>query len=375
MAATLITGTAFGNTNTRIAFSSVLHRESKDKMWLTKRGMISRDTGGEGAFERSGGLPIRSVEALNNRRAQEVRIGMMNQLTTNRTQATGVRSLGVATYGSAAANLMSGSEETAALRGCTVYVEQSKHATSTVTPEIQDLRTEFKVTAQLGGLLTDWMAQEDEENHLDAFYDGYSGHVVGGVSSASAADPPAANLRYAGGAADDVSLGTTNRLTPAELRTMWGWLTTSNINPIRMPGMEDCYVLLVHPLNLIDLYGNSEFQTIYAQGADRGQDSNPIFGKAEVKYMNIYIHAYNRIRSVTGASNVRRCLLLGADAVAAGTTVRPRLVRRKEDDYEDVLGIGIKSIHGEARFDWAPVSGTTLNQAMAIWGIYTAAAA
>ena len=373
--ASLVTGTAIGNNLTRIGFSSVLHRESVNKLYFTKRNMIARDTGGESAFERQGGLPIRSVEALNNRRAQQVRVGMLNQLTTNRSAVTGARSPNVRTYGSASTNVMVDQEEAAALRNMAVWVEQSKHSTSTVTPEIQDLRTEFKVTAQFAGLLTDWMAAEDEENFLDAFYDQFSGHVVA-ASLASAADPPAANLQYAGGAADNASLTSTDRLSPAELVRMWTWLETNNINPIKVDG-EECYVLLVHPYVYADLFRNSEWIQTYRDAWQRAasKKDNPLFSSADAVYMNIYIHSFNRIRSITALPNVRRCLLLGADAVLHGMTVRPRLVRRKEDNYEDVYGIGIKSIHGESRCDFAPQSGATLNQAMAIWGLYTNAAA
>lgn len=367
--ASLVTGTAIGNNLTRIGFSSVLHRETQSKLYFTKRGMISTDTGGESAFDRRGGLPIRSVEALNNRRAQEVRIGMLNQLTRNRSAVTGTRSLNARTYGVTSSNTMEAQEETAAVRNCIIFVEQSKHATSTVTPEIQDLRTEFKITAQFAGLLTDWMAAEDEENFLDAFYDGYSGHVIASTL-ATAADPPVLNLQYGGGVADNAGLGTGDRLTPAELRRMWTWLETNNINPIRVNGMDDSYVLLVHPFNYVDLFGNAEWQNMQQYARDRGKD-NPLFSAADAVYMNIYIHVSNRIRAASTNANARRCLLLGADAVAHGMTVRPRLVKLKEDNYEDVLGLGIKSIHGERRFDFAPQSGATLWQGGAIWGLYT----
>ena len=369
--AALVTGTAIGNTLTRIGFSSILHRQTQDKLYFNQRGLIAKDSGGESAFDRKGGLPIRSVEALNNRRAQEVRIGMINQLTRNRTAVTGPRTgINARTYGVATANQMEGQEEAASLRSCIVFVEQSKHATTTVTPEVQDLRTEFKITAQFAGLLTDWMAAEDEDNYLDAFYDQYSGHVVAGLSQ-TAADPPALNMRFAGGVADNASLGAGNTLTPAELRRMWMWIEDNNINPIRTE-KGDCYVLLVHPFCYADLMGNTEFQNLYKDGWDRGS-KNPIFGMADAKYMNIYIHAYKRIRASATNANARKCLLLGADCVAQGTTVRPRLVRLAESNYEDIYGIGIKSVWGAARFDWAPTSGTTINQSMAVWGIFTAA--
>jgi len=368
--ASLVTGTALTNNLTRIAFSSVLHRQTQDKLFFNKKNMVGKDIGGESAFERRAGLPIRSLEALNGKRAQEVRVGLMMQLTRNRTQATGERSLNARTYGVSSSNTMVDQEELAALHNCIAFTEQSKHATSTVTPEIQDLRTEFKVTAQLGGLLTDWSAAEREENTLDAIYYKWSGHVKAGLSQ-TASSPPTANQKWAGAATDDASLGTSDRLSPAELRRMCSFVETKNISPVTFKGMEG-YVLLVHPFNYNDLISNSEIQASLQNAYPRDKKDNPLFGAADFEYAGIYVYKYSRIRASATNPNARRCILLGADAVAEGVTSRPRLVRRKEDDYEDIFGLGIKEIYGQSRFDWAPNSGTTFNQWMAIWGIYTA---
>ena len=375
MATTFATGTAFGNTLTRIGFSGILHFQTQNAILFRRLKLVEQDRGGESTLEREGGLPIRAIEALNSKRAQEVRVGMLNALTTNRSAVTGTRSPSARTYGSLSANNMVDYEEAPALRSCNVYVEQSKHAVAFPTQEIQDLRTEFKITTQGTRLLSDWKAAESEENILDAIYDQYSAHVVG-AQARSTSDPPSANLFYAGNQSSNATLGSGDKLTPDELRRMSDFAKVSSINPMRLNGKE-CYLLLVHPYVYTDLMGNSEFQASYQHGWERqnaGDRNHPLFDAADCKYANIYIMQYNRIRAASGLPNVRRCILLGAGAVAEGMTSRPRLVRRKEDQYEDVLGLGIKSIDGWARFDWAPVSGTTLNQALAIWGIHTRAA-
>tara|TARA_B100001123_G_C15343256_1_gene1035930 strand:- start:21 stop:1136 length:1116 start_codon:yes stop_codon:yes gene_type:complete len=364
-----VTGTATGNNLTRIAWSSKLHRETQNRFFFEQRGMVAPDVGDEPTFERRGGAPIRSQEALNGKRAQEVRVGLRLQLTTNRSISGSTRTLDAQTYGTAS---MIDNEETMALSDFTAWVEQMKHATSFDVPEIQDLRTEFKMTVQAADALTDWMAAEKEEAVLDAIYNQHSAHVVAGISSVSAANPPSNNQQYANAVADSATLATADRLDSAELRRMFAWFDINNINPISYKG-QDCAVLLCHTHNYNDLNADTTFRSAFEQAWDRGT-GNPLFDMADCKFMNIYIHKYNRIRNAASganAANVRRCVLLGADAIAEGVTARPRLVRRKEDKYEDIFGLAIKAINGWARADFAPVSGTTLNQGLAIWDIYT----
>src|SRR3990167_9565990 len=128
MATTFATGTAFGNTLTRIGFSGILHFQTQNAILFRRLKLVEQDRGGESTLEREGGLPIRAIEALNSKRAQEVRVGMLNALTTNRSAVTGTRSPSARTYGSLSANNMVDYEEAPALRSCNVYVEQSKHA-------------------------------------------------------------------------------------------------------------------------------------------------------------------------------------------------------------------------------------------------------
>lgn len=363
-----VTGTAIGNNLTVISFSSKLHRETQTRMFFNEAGMVRPDTGDEDSFTRKAGTPIVSQEMLNGKRAQEVRVGLQLQLTRNRSATVGTRSINQYTYGT---GNMIDQEEVLALSNFKAFVEQMKHATAFDVPEIQDLRTEFKMTAVAANALADWCAAEIEESRLDAIYDRYSAHVVA-TSLASASDPPANNQQWANRKADDAALGGSDRLTAAELRRMYAWFTVNNINPIRYQGGEYA-ILLCHTYNYMDLWADTEFQNSMQNGWQRASkpEDNPIFSGANAVFANICIHQYNRIRTSGTNANVRRCILLGADALAEGITSRPKLVRRKEDKYEDVFGLAVKAINGWARADWVPQSGTTLNQSLAIWGLYT----
>lgn len=363
-----VTGTAIGNNLTVISFSSKLHRQTQDRMFFNEAGMVRPDVGDEDTFERRAGAPIVSQEQLNGKRAQEVRVGLQLQLTRNRSATVGTRSINAYTVGT---GNMIDQEEVLALSNFKVFVEQMKHATAFDVPEIQDLRTEFKMTAVAANALADWIAAEIEESRLDALYDGYSAQVVSS-SLASAADPPTNNQQWANRKTEDAALTGSDRLTAAELRRMYAWFTVNNINPIRYNGGEYA-ILLCHTYNYMDLWADTEFQNSMQHAWQRASSpkDNPIFTSANAIFSNVCIHQFNRVRTSATNANVRRCILLGADALAEGITSRPKLVRRKEDKYEDVFGLGVKAINGWARPDYAPQSGTTLNQSMAIWGLYT----
>lgn len=369
---TWVTGLAHGNNLVRISWSSKLHRQTQNRIIFNDKGMVRADVGDEPTFERRAGAPIVSQEALNGKRAQEVRLGLQLQLTRNRSATTGVRSINQYTHST---GNMIDQEEQPALSNTIGYVEQMKHAASFDVPEVQDLRSEFKMTVRSADLLADWMAAEMEESTLDAIYDKYSAHVVAGLS-VSTGNPPALNLQYANRKANDGALNGSDRLTAAELRRMATWASTNNINPCSAMG-QSAHILLCHDFNYADLWSDTTFTNAYSEGWRRAADKmdNPMFSFADCYFAGIYVYKYNRVRASSAASEVRRCVLLGADAIGQGITSRPKLVRRKEDRYEDLFGLAIKAINGCFRLDFAPQSGTTLWQGGAIWGLYTETAA
>ena len=374
-----VTGTASGNVLTLQAWSTKFHRQSDSENFFEGAGLRAMDPGNESPNERRPSAPIIVQEALNAGRAQKVNVGLRMNLTENhastdvRVTAAGADGLSDYTFGTTS---MIDNEEVMTLNSFTCHVEQMKHSTAFLTPEIQDLRTSLRMTNQAAEALMDWFTVEKEESTLDALYHCFSAHVIGS-SLGTAADPQTANQIFGGRVASLAALEGSNRLTAAELRRLITYAITQNMNPIKVSGGIKGFVLLVHPFCFQDLWDDEEFRNYHAQGDVRGT-GNKAFDYADHEFHGIYLKKYSRIRKpVSGANadNVRRCVLLGADAVAEGVTQRPRLVRRKEDKYEDVFGLAVKGINGHARADWAPISGTTFNQSSAVCSYYTSDAA
>jgi hypothetical protein len=373
-----VTGTAHGNTLTLQAWSSKFHRQSDKENFLEQAGLRAMDPGDESPNERRPSAPIIVQEQLNAGRAQKVHVGLRMNLTTNHGTTVRVDSddntgLTDATYGT---TTMIDEEEVMTLNSFTCYVNQMKHATGFDTPEIQDLRTELKMTGQAAEALNDWFTVEKEESTLDALYHLHSSHIIG-ESLASASDPQTLNQIFGDRVSSLAALEGSNRLTAQELRRLFTYAITKPMNPIKAAGGVKGYVLLVHPFCYQDLWDDEEFRN-YQQGGNVRGTGNPAFDMADFEFHGIYLKKYQRIRTPPGGANkafVRRCILLGADAVAEGVTMRPRLVRRKEDKYEDFFGLAVKGINGHARADWAPTTGTTFNQSSAVASYYTADAA
>ena len=371
-----VTGTAAGNTLVTIAFDAKLQREHQVRnFFMGHRGLVAPAPTDEDTFERPASAPIISSEELNNKRAYQVRTGLSRALDRNVSQSAGRRSLNAYSYSTTG---MGGNEQTMTLHYAIAYVEQMKNATSFVTPELQDLRVRFKMKVVGANVLADWMTREQEESCLDAPYDKFSAHSTAGLTLTQA-DPPTANLKFPNGKTAEDQLTTGDELTMTELMRMAAFCETGPsggqpLNPINIANGE-YYLLLVHPYNFNDLLGSQEFREVCIGGSVRGETDSPYFKYADARMFNILIYKYPRIRVATTNANVRKCLLLGSNAIVQGVTARPHLVERKEDDYGDVYGVGIKAINGWTRTDWIPDSGTTFNQSMAIWNVFTKSAA
>jgi hypothetical protein len=64
-------------------------------------------------------------------------------------------------------------------------------------------------------------------------------------------------------------------------------------------------------------------------------------------------------------------MLLGASSLVFGNAGKPRLVRRKEDEYEDRYGVGIKLVFGCARSDFYHINNNDkINQSSAQWSVF-----
>ena len=353
-----------------ILFSQKLHIETQDELWFNQRGLMKKEDGGEDTFERKSDSPIVVKDEFGKERGQRIRLALRKQLTTNVGLAdrdgagTGATVLNQYTFGISS---MIDQEENMNLYDMEVVVELMKHAVGFATPELQDLRTPFKMEQEAASALRDWLAGQYEESILDAHYEGNAAHVIKSGFASATAHP---RVIWSNNATEQGDISNDDLLSAADLRKVYESMRINNINPLKVDGKE-MYVLLAHVYSISDLMNDSDIKNTYQNAFSRtaaGSD-NPLFSRAEVIFEGIAVHEYNRVRvpgSGTNAASTRRNIVLGADALICGNASEPRLVRRKEDAYEDRYGVGIKQIFGCARADFQHINNNvTLNQSSA----------
>ena len=382
-------------------WSSKLHMETLRELWFADRGMTKQESGDEPIYSRRADAPIIIKDEMGAGRGQRIRMALRKQLTTNVTTnltyadnrsgkkgdtASGVNgTISDYTFGHhKTTNNMVDNEEGMELYDLEVVIELLKHAVAFSAPEIQDMRTSFSMEDEAATALRDWMVGQKEESILDAFYLKYPAHVLRNGTGGHNAIVEHPNTVWANDATSQASISDNDKLTAAALRQIYKEARTRNINPINVGGAE-CFVVLAHVRAMQDLMADSIALTGLSEltmRAGLGQD-NPIVSRSEVYYSGCCVHEYNRIRAVydTGGDNsdnedkTLQTIVLGADALVMANGSEPRLVRRKEDRYEDVYGIGIKQVFGTARADWMDRTDTaanTLNQSSIRFMTYAA---
>lgn len=368
----------------RAWWSDKLHQQSINDLFFTDRGMTARLAAGEtdddDALKRMAGAPLISIDDFETKRTQRVRLALMRQLTrntglTDRSAASG--GLNAATFGPAT---MVGNEEVLDLYDTEVIVELYKHATAFDSPEIQDLRTSFRMDRLARTALGTWMTDQKEELVIDAFEDGYASHIIRATLASAVPHP---NKFYGGAASSDATVGNDGTLTLALLRRMYAKakhqvLTVSSvdypnpINPLKIAGGE-YYGLLAPAFAINDLDADPTFRQSLERVLPRGMD-HPLLTRANFCVEGIAVHEYNRVRKPTSGAdraNQYHLIFLGAKAIVLANASKPRLVVRKEDEYEDRYGVGIKWVGGTRRADFSNAGDTvTMNQSSMMWTVW-----
>ena len=354
-----------------ILFSQKLHVETQAELFFNQRGLMKKEDGGEDTFERRADSPIIVKDEFAKERGQRIRLALRKQLTTGLTDAVTANrddastGLPAATFGT---TTMIGAEESMNLYDLEVVVELMKHAVGFATPEIQDLRTPFKMEQEAASALRDWLTAQYEESILDAHYDGNAAHVVRAGYAAAVTHP---RQIWGNDATAQANISNNDTLSAADLRKVYENMRINNINPLRVDGKE-MYVMLAHVYSISDLMNDTDIKNTYQNAYTRtaaGSD-NPLFSRAEIIFEGIAVHEYNRTRRPVGSANdapsTMRNIVLGADAIVCGNASEPRLVRRKEDEYDDRDGGGIKQVFGCARADFLHINNNdNINQSSA----------
>lgn len=364
-----------GDPLVNILFSSKMHVETQGELFFNKAGLMKKEDGGEDPYNRKADSPIIVKDEFGKERGQRIRLALRNALNVNvqhtdgtlvnDRDGTGNAALQSYTYGKTS---MIDNEEEMAINSLEVVVELMKHSVGFATPELQDLKTSFRMEQEAANALSDWLTGQYEESILDAIYEGNAAHVIKSAFDTATAHP---RIIWGNNATNQTNISDDDNLDAAELRKYYQTLRLANVNPIKHEGRE-AYVMLAHVYSVSDLKADATIQGNYQNAFTRTDASaaNPMFGNADIIFEGIAVHEYNRIRRPAADANngasTRRNIILGADAVVCGNASEPRLVRRKEDAYEDKYGVGIKQIFGCARADFAHVNGNdTVNQSSA----------
>lgn len=150
---------------------------------------------------------------------------------------------------------------------------------------------------------------------------------------------------------------TSDKLTPETISLAKRMAKTASpiIRPIRVNEDEEWYVMFAASQSFRDLKANStmtqanrEAWQRYSGGMDGG--SNPLFRDGDLVWDGVIVREVPEISVITGVGassiDVAPNYLCGAQAVGVAYAMRPKPVRKVEDDYGFEKGAGIHMMYG-----------------------------
>tara|TARA_R110000824_G_scaffold88187_1_gene216837 strand:- start:4673 stop:5785 length:1113 start_codon:yes stop_codon:yes gene_type:complete len=348
---------------TQRQWSDDLHFQVQNKLFFNQKGFIGPDKGGEDGLEDSvAWYPIVEKYDLDKNQGDSVRVGLLRQLSTS-LFATGNTALEGTT------NIQKMDFD-----GFLVWVELARTGTGWQS-KVSQQRNRFHTKGNAGRLLANVMAQYMDDSCFNAFYNGYSGHIVTEISGASNTVHP--NQMYAGTATTEDELDQADVFNTELLERMGTWLEENNINPILMENGETGYSIIIHPRQLHTLRADDRWHNSMAEAQPQNGWENPIFSRATGIYNGISIHVSNKIASGTQNESVRRAILMGAHSVGRAVAQLPELIPSDSTDFHRVHEWAIDSIFGDSRADYDQdtsddSANPNFNQSSSVWDTWAA---
>jgi hypothetical protein len=363
------------------------HKQVLSKSFFTKAGMIGPDAYNEGGVEGTApGYPVIQKSDLNRQAGDVIKMSMRRKLTAD--HLTGGRVLNLQ---------LVENEATYDFYNLKVSVERRRHAVYGYAG-MSAQRNPFgeSVKAIQSGLLQDWWAEQLDTEILYALWCGWTPNLIRAWGTTKCDPTGNANTLYG----NDQSLDTTrtianmvgdqtDNVNGKTFEVSLAYMEQNGIDPVAING-AGFYVALISPKAKLILLGDDRFRNAQLYAQSRGAD-HPLFKAADFVYNNHIIITYDKIRSILGAKNpdgtitvtsntiaseadysgigggvtaaqLHQTMILGANAVALADLGRTGVIDRKEDDYGNIVGSGIDAIYGARRADFAPESGTAVNQ-------------
>ena len=226
-----------------------------------------------------------------------------------------------------------------------VVIDQIRQSVK-ISGKLDEKRVAFNLREEAKSKLTDWMAYNEDQAIFAVLA---TADEVGGASSSVAGS--------FSGASDDIL--TYDKIVDMKKEAMFpttnnvtgGAATTRKIEPIRLSGGEEVFVLGVNPSDAAAFRKSDDFKNFNQNAGIRGMD-NAVFTGALGVFNNVIIHEHS---SFTAGKPV----LMGANAVflAYGKEI---MYGEKMFDYDNQTGFMIGSIRGVALAKFTdPDSGST----------------
>ena len=141
---------------------------------------------------------------------------------------------------------------------------------------------------------------------------------------------------------DIISLARRMALTPRS--------GSPKVKPITVDGDEQWYVMFAHPLAMRDLKADSAFLQANREARARGKD-NPLFRDSDYVWDGVIIREVADLDYLSnvgagGTVDVAVNALCGAQAFGIGWAARTKSTTKKETDYGNEFGCGIREIRG-----------------------------
>jgi len=386
---------ATAHQNVKKTWDKLLHEQVLNKsMW---KGMIGVDKGGEGSLDEDvANKPIVMKTQLGKESGDQITMGLIasnvKQAWTDGTAANNWFNMG-----KSGNNQLVDNETTLTLYNTKVKVAHQRFGVQ-IDGKTSLIRTPYDLLKAGKDRVAEMQTYFQDSSINMALYAGYSPNVFRELGIAAAVPRNHPNRIFGKGQANAAAVTALDILDTEMLEIIRVFINKGNVNPIKDGNGSDNHMLFVDSLNGKTLRHDSAWVDANAFAQPRGND-NPIFQNSAGRWGGIIVKETNKLStgldfstltvsadaiSVTAetfsggvaATSVYMMLLIGANAVARAFALESYMVRRKEDDYENIYGFGGGSIYGDRAGDFqlsadSGTDGATKNQSSAV--IYAAA--
>lgn len=349
----------------RKAWDKLLHEQTQSQLFF--RGMIGRDKGDEGSLKNQmSNYPIVEKTDLRKEAGDRITMSLIRQLTSS----------SFWNAGKTGNNTLIDLEDTLSFYNTQVYVGHWRQGFAVFGKQTLQ-RTPFDVINEGKDLLSKAIQKQLDEGVFFAFYSGYSPNVVREIGTSTLLEKLPLNNIYGKNQSSLANLTSADTVDTDLLEIIGVVAVENNINPCTYEGKDEL-LFVIHPRGTKTLRQDSLYQD--AQINAVGGKGNPMFNRVAIgKWNNIYIAEHNSIDTIKdyGTLSVssdaitigtqtagitvtdgRMNILIGANAIARAVALPEYMVRRKEDDYENLFGFAGGLIYGDRRADYQIDDGT-----------------